>query len=118
MLSTIIAIAQEAGNIILPFFRSEELDTQYKRDEQDPVTAADYASDSYIKTQLSLLFPDDYILTEETANNDIDRSDSVWIVDPLDGTKNFIKQQDSFCVMIGRCTHGIPNLGVVYFPAT
>lgn len=114
----IIQIAQWAWEIILPFYKSINLDIKTKRDENDPVTAADFASDSYIKEQLKTSFPDDYILTEETSNDTIDRSWSVWIVDPLDGTKNFINQQDSFCVMIGHCTNGIPDLGVVFFPVT
>lgn len=118
MLNTIIVIAQEAWNIIIPYFQSQNLDTQYKRDENDPVTAADFASDSFIKEQIKKHFPQDQILTEETANDNIDRSDSVWIVDPLDGTMNFTNQKNEFCVMIGHCTNGIPDLGVVYFPAT
>jgi myo-inositol-1(or 4)-monophosphatase len=64
------------------------------------------------------LVPWDQILTEETASETIiDRTKTVWIVDPIDGTKNYATGSDVFAVLIGRCTNGIPDLWVSHFPA-
>ncbi len=118
MIDTIMPIAKHAWDIIMSYYKSDRLDVHGKRDENDVVTAADFAADTYIQEQLRGLFPDDQILTEETLHPITDRSGWVWIVDPLDGTNNFAQQKDEFCVMIGHCTNAIPDVGVVYFPVT
>lgn len=84
----------------------------------EPVTAADRAADALISTGLRKAFPDDGLLTEE-SDDDLSRLDKerVWIVDPLDGTTEFICETGEFAVQIALTMSGQPVLGVVYQPA-
>ena len=84
----------------------------------EPVTAADRAADSLIAVGLRTAFPDDGLLTEE-AEDDLSRLDKerVWIVDPLDGTTEFINETGEFAVQIALTLGGRAVLGVVYQPA-
>ena len=90
---------------------------EYKAGDE-PVTEADRAADDLIRKGLRALFPDDGLLTEE-AKDDLSRldRDRVWIVDPLDGTTEFIDETDEFAVHIALAVGGHPVLGVVYQPA-
>ena len=90
-----------------------------EKSEDDPVTAADMAANKIITQQLRNTFPEHAILTEEepdTWNNT--GSEWVWMIDPLDGTKDFIKANDEFVTMIGLTYLGKPFIGVVIEPAT
>lgn len=112
-----VNVALAAGNILLKYFR-RDVSVEYKNaDMFDPVTQADEESDSYIREQLKMHFLDDLILSEEHEANPQDYSKRVWMVDPLDGTKDFIKGKDGFAVHIGLLENGRPALGVVYAPA-
>ena len=84
----------------------------------EPVTAADQAADDLIAAGLRQAFPHDGLLTEE-AEDDLSRlaKDRVWIVDPLDGTTEFITETGEFAVQIALTLRGQPVLGVVYQPA-
>ena len=84
-----------------------------------PVTIADHASNQLIVEMLSTAFPSDAILAEESRDSAA-RLDAgrVWIVDPLDGTKEFLAQNGEFAVMIGLAVAGEPVLGVIYLPTT
>lgn len=84
-----------------------------------PVTEADHAANDVIVAALSTAFPNDAILSEESADS-ADRltAERVWIVDPLDGTKEFLAQNGDFAVMIGLVERGKPILGVIYRPVT
>jgi 3'(2'), 5'-bisphosphate nucleotidase len=87
--------------------------------ENDPVTAADLASTEAILETLGRAFPDDPVLIEEKTDDGARLSSSrVWIVDPLDGTREFIDRIPEFCVMIGLVEDGRPVLGVVHVPLT
>jgi 3'(2'), 5'-bisphosphate nucleotidase len=94
------------------------VDVRWKA-ENDPVTAADEAATKVILEHLAGEFPDDAVLIEERTD-DLRRleRDRVWIVDPLDGTREFIDQIPEFCVMIGLVIRGDPVLGVVHIPLT
>jgi 3'(2'), 5'-bisphosphate nucleotidase len=85
--------------------------------EGGPVTAADRASNEVIVRGLRDAFPSDAILSEESADSE-DRltQERVWIVDPLDGTKEFLLQNGEFAVMIGLAIHGEAVVGAVYMP--
>ncbi|MEX2569767.1 MAG: 3'(2'),5'-bisphosphate nucleotidase CysQ [Gemmatimonadota bacterium] len=82
-----------------------------------PVTEADHAANRVIVEGLRRSFPRDAILSEESADTQ-ERLTArrVWIVDPLDGTKEFLSQNGEFAVMIGLAVRGEPVLGVVYLP--
>ena len=108
--------ALAAGEILQRYFR----DGGYQIDSKgrnNPVTTADFEADSELKQILRDAFPAYGWLSEETADND-DRltRERVWIVDPLDGTKEFIKGIPEFVVAIALAEHGVPVLGVSYNP--
>jgi len=83
----------------------------------EPVTLADRAASDLIMAGLRRAFPDDIIVSEESPP-DAARltAERVWYVDPIDGTKDFIRGEDGFAVMIGLCVGARPRVGVVYQP--
>ena len=89
----------------------------WNKNDSSPVTEADLAIDLYLQKNLKEMFPEDAILSEE-AEDKSNRKDSelCWIIDPIDGTKEFIKQTNEFCVMIGLCYKGDPVFGVINIP--
>jgi 3'(2'), 5'-bisphosphate nucleotidase len=108
-------LAREAGRVLLEIYKGEH-DVQWKG-RNDPVTAADRAADELIVHGLRRHFPSDGILSEE-AHDDGDRLSKtrVWMVDPMDGTQQFIEHIGEFAVMIGLSVAGEAQLGVVYHP--
>jgi 3'(2'),5'-bisphosphate nucleotidase len=112
-IATIIDIARRAGQIHLQYFQSD-LDVRYKAGQFDPVTIADEKADELIRRELTKAFPDDQIISEENGARPTIYTVRTWMVDPLDGTKEFIAGRDGFSVMIGAYEHGQPTLGVVY----
>jgi len=90
-----------------------------KKDDQTPVTEADFAAERVIVKMLSEAFPDIPIVSEETAPEDGFKPPAArfWVVDPLDGTKEFVAKNGEFCVCIGLVEDGVPVLGVLYGPA-
>jgi 3'(2'), 5'-bisphosphate nucleotidase len=108
--------ARDAGRVIQGYYGNPELVVDTKSDAS-PVTAADKAADALILDRLRTAFPGDAFLTEESPE-DASRfgKSRVWIVDPLDGTRDFIAQTGDFSVHIGLCVEGQAVLGVVYQP--
>jgi 3'(2'), 5'-bisphosphate nucleotidase len=106
-----------AGKKILEIYTSDNFIVEYKSDES-PLTLADKSSDEIIKNALKLSnIP---ILSEEGDTLDYDKRRDLkhlWIVDPLDGTKEFIKKNDEFTVNIALVENQKPILGVIYAPA-
>lgn len=116
----LLMIARKAGDAIMAIYQDEErFDVEQKSDDS-PLTAADKAANSIIcdaLDQLSLKYP---IISEE--NKAIDYAerknfDRVWLIDPLDGTKEFIKRNGEFTVNIALLEKGSVIMGVVYAPA-
>ena len=109
-------LAVAAGKLILGYFGTDlEVD---RKAGDEPVTRADREASELILAGLARAFPDDVRISEE-APDDPRRSagaDRIWFVDPLDGTRDFIKGQPGFAVMIGLCVAGRPRVGVVYQP--
>jgi 3'(2'),5'-bisphosphate nucleotidase len=110
-------LARLAGEAIMGYYQTG-LPVLHKAG-QEPVTAADQIADDLIATGLRAAFPDDGLLTEE-SEDDLSRLDKerVWIVDPLDGTTEFIAETGEFAVQIALALHGQPILGVVFQPVT
>jgi len=111
------AIAREAGELVMGYYRGNyqvEL-----KGGTEPVTEADRVANDHIVSRLREEFPEDGVLAEESANEAADAAGSrrIWMVDPVDGTKEFIKHTDEFAVMIGLTVDGRPKLGVVNQPA-
>jgi myo-inositol-1(or 4)-monophosphatase len=108
--------AREAGRILL---RHYEGGTEaWEKAEDNPLTVADLESDRAIAARLRGAFPADSILSEETVNDParVGRS-RVWIVDPMDGTKEFTRKIPEFCVSIALAVDGLPVVGVIQNPA-
>ena len=112
----ILTIAEKAGDVLLKYFK-KDLSVEYKRDKFDPVTLADTETDNLIREEIEKLFPRDILLSEENNNIPDDYTGRVWMIDPLNGTKSFIKGSDTFGVVIGLVENGVPIFGCVTMPA-
>lgn len=109
-------LALAAGDVIMDIYNSEDFDVKSKSDDS-PVTAADEAADALISAGLREAFPDVALVTEEQAASHETQADTFLIVDPLDGTKEFIHRRGDFTVNIALVENGVPTRGVVYAPA-
>ncbi len=116
LLVDVIKIARQAGAEIMKFYRSNKISIQTKWDDS-PVTEADLNAHHIIFEELSLI-SDDFIISEESnASKDLDlRESRFWLVDPLDGTRDFIAGRETFCVSIALIERGVPILGVLFSP--
>ena len=109
-------IAENAGNLIMTFFDElAEEEVEYKAD-QSPVTLADKAANKQIVDELINLDETIPIISEEGLAQNLDNSDTFWLVDPLDGTKEFIYGSQEFTVNIALINKGEPVLGVIHQP--
>ncbi len=117
----LLEIAHDAGKAIMEIYKSGDFETIFKDDEiNSPLTAADMAAHNIIVASLRNYTPGVPVLTEESEQMEFkDRAgyDQFWLVDPLDGTKEFIKKNDEFTVNIALIEKGKPVFGVVYAPA-
>lgn len=107
-------LAIEAGAIIMPYYKGE-CEIEIKEDNS-PVTEADIAANAYIVAALQQFAPEVQIVSEEGKQNPVTKDQDFWLVDPLDGTKSFIKQTGEFTVNIALIEAGEPTLGVIYVP--
>ncbi len=113
----IINISVDAGEVILNYY-NENVDVIYK-DDESPLTKADLASHKIITDSIKKITPDIPILSEEEFIDWKIRKKwkKYWLIDPLDGTKEFIKKNDEFTVNIALIENNRPILGVIYTPA-
>ena len=109
-------LALEAGALIMEIYESDDFDVMLKSDDS-PVTIADERADALISAGLRAAFPDISLVTEEQAATHAEKADRFIIVDPLDGTKEFIHRRGDFTVNIALVENGVPVAGVVYAPA-
>lgn len=105
-----------AGDAIMEIYGQDDFDVETKSDDS-PVTAADKAADKIISDGLRAAFPDVMLVTEEQSATHSAQGDTFLIVDPLDGTKEFIHRRGDFTVNIAYVEKGAPTRGVVYAPA-
>ena len=116
-----VEIARGAAAILLDYYRDtyhRGLSVQYKdADEADPVTAADRDAEAYVAREVRARFPDHATLGEEGAPGD-PNAEYLWVVDPVDGTANFINHLPFFSVSIGVLRHGQPVAAAVYVPGS
>jgi 3'(2'), 5'-bisphosphate nucleotidase len=110
-------LAREAATIVNTFYVGSS-EVRYKPGDE-PVTEADRSANQHIVARIRARFPDDGILSEE-SKDDLSRlqKERVWIVDPMDGTKEFIARNGEFSVMIGLAVGGRPALGVIMQPTS
>lgn len=119
MLKEIIGVAKEAGEAILEIYHEAQDVEITRKDDDSPLTKADLASHHIIIDALKELDPDTPVISEESGIPDYEdrkKWNKFWIVDPLDGTKEFIKKNGEFTVNIALIEDGMPVLGVVYVP--
>ena len=109
-------LALEAGDAIMQVYGREDFGVRTKSDDS-PVTEADEAADRIISSGLRAAFPDVALITEEQADTHALDASTFLIVDPLDGTKEFIHRRGDFTVNIAYVADGAPIRGVVYAPA-
>lgn len=114
----ICSVAREAGAAIMRIYDGDII-VEMKSDES-PLTAADRASHDIIAAGLAALDPEIPLLSEEGRDipfNERRQWQRFWLVDPLDGTKEFIKRNGEFTVNIALIEGGTPVVGVIYVPA-
>lgn len=108
-------VAREAGVEVSKIFNGEvDLETEVKEDNS-PLTIADKASEKLIVDAIKSAFPDDSIISEEGSNT-VGSSEYTWVIDPLDGTRNFAHGVPMYGVSIGCLQNGVPVIGAVYQP--
>lgn len=117
----VLLIAREAGSLILDIYDTYDFDNLkvITKDDNSPLTIADKASHNHIEKELTKLDSSIPILSEEGSKveySDRSKWDRFWMVDPLDGTKEFIKRNGEFTVNIALIEKGAPVLGVVFAP--
>lgn len=118
LLPEVVATAKDAGAEIMKIYATD-FDVEVK-DDNSPVTAADHAAEAVILPRLEALNPDYPIIAEESvAKNGIPEfgDGPFWLVDPLDGTREFLNRNGEFTVNIALIEGKEPKLGVIYVPA-
>lgn len=108
-------LAIEAGRVIMEIYERPDFEVRSKSDES-PVTEADEAADALISAGLRAAFPDVPLVTEEQASSHDVSARTFLIVDPLDGTKEFVHRRGDFTVNIAYVKDGAPERGIVYAP--
>ena len=120
ILATLKLIAERAGKIVLAYYvEEEEIDVRHK-DDASPVTEADEAAETFILGALNTLTPDIPVVAEESmaaGEEPVIEGNRFWLVDPLDGTREFLSRNGEFTVNIALIEDGQPVAGVVHAPA-
>ena len=119
MLKQICELAIDAGSAIMSYYTAEEPLQVERKSDDSPVTAADIAAHNIITTGLTQIAPEIPQISEEAPPSWGERKNwqRYWLIDPLDGTKEFIHRNGDFTVNIALIQNGVPVMGVVYAPA-
>ena len=112
----ITAIAEGAGALIMRYYQASPA-VRVKADHS-PVTEADIAAHHFIAGALQKLAPECPVICEEGVHHSVARHRRFWLVDPLDGTKSFVRGSGDFTVNIALINDGAPVLGTIYAPLT
>jgi 3'(2'),5'-bisphosphate nucleotidase len=114
-LQTLCEIARRAGDEVMAVYGTDF--ASWTKDDDSPLTQADLRSDAVIRKGLESEFPGVFILSEESQPQASVAHERFFLVDPLDGTKEFLKRNDEFTVNIALIEKGAPVAGVVFAPA-
>jgi 3'(2'), 5'-bisphosphate nucleotidase len=120
LLPQVLALVEKAGAAIMEVYARGDFETTYKKEGDSPLTRADLASNRLLVEGLRALTPTLPVLSEESKEIPYPERESwrrYWLIDPLDGTKEFIKRRDEFTVNVAMIERGEPAMGVVYAPA-
>jgi myo-inositol-1(or 4)-monophosphatase len=110
-------LADIAAEAILPYFRKPIVYESKSGERFDPVTAADLDAERAMRTAINAAYPDHGIIGEEFGDSGTD-ADSLWVIDPIDGTRSFIAGVPLWGVLIGLVQHNVPRLGLMAQPFT
>lgn len=119
-LPSVIEVARSAGQLILDIYETKQYEAFVKSDET-PVTSADIAAHKLIMQKLTELTPDIPVLSEEDADISLTKRaewERYWLVDPLDGTQEFIARSGDFATIIALIENNRPVMGVCYAPVS
>jgi myo-inositol-1(or 4)-monophosphatase len=108
-------VARGAGRIIMDKYATVK-STRQKSSPGDIVTEVDLASEEYIVSRVTKKCPDAGILSEECGSLSEDKGGGVWVIDPIDGTRNYVVGIPMFCVSIGIMKNGRAEVGAIYDP--
>jgi len=113
-----VAAAQEGGQLMLECFSRNDASgsIESKANPADLVTKYDRQVEELVLSRIRKAYPDFRVLAEETANSEVLTDAPTWVVDPIDGTTNFIHRQPECCILIGLAVNKRPVLGVLYIP--
>ncbi len=117
-LNDLIEIIYKAGEKVMEIYQSSDFEIKYKNDDS-PLTIADQVSNDIICNSLHTLYPQIPILSEEGAEIPFSKRkkwQSLWVIDPIDGTKEFIKKNGEFTLNIALIEKNNPTVGLVYAP--
>ncbi|MBX3577743.1 MAG: inositol monophosphatase family protein [Rhizobiaceae bacterium] len=112
-----IDLARRAGDLGMSYFRNLESLTIESKGHQDLVSEADREVELFVRRELAARYPDDGIVGEEHAPA-AGSSGFTWVIDPIDGTANFVAGIPAWCVIIACARNGAAEVGVVHEPAT
>lgn len=115
MLDEIVAVVKKCGDIIL-FADGTERNVSSKEGRANFVTKYDVAVQAYLEEELLKILPEAVFIGEEGEHSKAIGEGYAFIVDPIDGTTNFIKNYHRSCVSVGLALHGTMEIGVVYNP--
>ena len=111
-----VEFARAAGALLLEHFR-RPLEVEYKSaNRRDPVTEADRRAEALLRDAISDAYPDHGIVGEEAENTDHETPEFAWVLDPLDGTTNFLNGLPVFASSIGVLRHGVPVVSALFVP--
>lgn len=115
---TVAKDAVKSAGVPLEGYHGKVEDIEYKGDKSDIVTDANYRSEVMLKTVISNDYPNDTIHSEEDWNDDIDFSGKNWVIDPINGTGNYMHGNPNYCVSIAYIEDNTTEIGVIYQPET
>jgi myo-inositol-1(or 4)-monophosphatase len=110
-------LAERAGTLGMEFFRKLDSLTIESKGHQDMVSEADREVELFVRAEIAKAYPDDGIVGEEHAPKK-GTSGYDWVIDPIDGTANFVKGIPAWCVVIACARNGATEIGVIHEPAT
>jgi myo-inositol-1(or 4)-monophosphatase len=110
-------LAQHAGKLGMEFFRKLDSLTIESKGHQDMVSEADREVELFVRRELANAYPGDGIIGEEHAPTE-GSTGYTWVIDPIDGTANFVKGIPAWCVVIACAKDGVTEIGVIHEPST
>ena len=110
-----IETAWQAGKLTLGYYQQHEMETEIKPDES-PVTVADRLAEELVRERISRKYPDHAIVGEEYGAGESDDATHRWFIDPIDGTRSFVRGIPLYAVLLGLEIDGRCEVGVAFYP--